>query len=198
MCPDITGVILCGGKSSRMNTDKALLKLGESTIIEIIYNKLKNIFQEVLISANDLEKFKFLNAKIIKDIYADRGPLAGIHSALKYSESEKIFVTACDIPLVPTQLISYLLKYKSDKEIILPKLKDRIQFLCGIYSKQIIPNIEQIFNSNDKKGAMFELLEYIPAEIIEVDEFEFANSDIFLNVNTPEDFYKIKKIFNSN
>jgi molybdopterin-guanine dinucleotide biosynthesis protein A len=181
-----------------MNTDKALLKLGESTIIEIIYNKLKNIFQEVLISANDLEKFKFLNAKIIKDIYADRGPLAGIHSALKYSESEKIFVTACDIPLVPTQLISYLLKYKSDKEIILPKLKDRIQFLCGIYSKQIIPNIEQIFNSNDKKGAMFELLEYIPAEIIEVDEFEFANSDIFLNVNTPEDFYKIKKIFNSN
>ncbi len=105
-----TGVILCGGKSSRMNTDKALLKLGESTIIEIIYNKLKNIFKEVLISANDIEKYKFLNAKIIKDIYTDRGPLAGIHSALKYSESEKIFVTACDIQLVPTELINYLLK----------------------------------------------------------------------------------------
>ncbi len=45
---------------------------------------------------------------------------------------------------------------------------------------------------------MFELIEFVPPEIIEVDEFEFANSDIFLNVNTPEDFDKIKKILNSN
>lgn len=198
MCSDITGVILCGGKSSRMNNDKALLELNESTLIEIIFNKLKNIFQDVLISANDVEKYKFLKAKIIKDIYTDRGPLAGIHSALKNSESVKIFVTACDIPLVPTELISYLLKHNSNKEIILPKFKDRIQLLCGIYSKSIIPAIERIFNLADRKGAMFELMEFVPTEIIEVDEFEFVNSDIFLNVNTPEDFDKIKKIFNSN
>lgn len=88
----ITGVVLCGGKSSRMNTDKALLKLGEKTIIEIIYKKLKSVFDEVIISANDSEKYKFLDAQIIKDIYKDRGPLAGIHSALKYSEYEKIFI----------------------------------------------------------------------------------------------------------
>ncbi|MCK7517640.1 MAG: NTP transferase domain-containing protein [Ignavibacteriales bacterium] len=57
---DITGIILCGGKSSRMQTNKALLKLSDKTVIEIVAEKLKSIFNEVLISANDSKEYDFL------------------------------------------------------------------------------------------------------------------------------------------
>lgn len=56
---DLSGIILCGGNSSRMQTNKALLKLGDKTVIEIIAAKLKSIFNEVLISANDSKEYDF-------------------------------------------------------------------------------------------------------------------------------------------
>ncbi len=173
----------------------SIKKIGEKIIIEIILEKLKEVFSEIIISANDYEKYDFLNRKIISDIYKERGPLAGIHSALKHSKHEMIFVSACDIPLEPIKLIQFLINFKSNCQIILPKLDGRIQFLCGIYSKSITPYIEQILNSNSKKGSLYELVENVSSEIIDISELNF-NPDIFLNINTPDDFERIKLIFN--
>lgn len=197
MNSEITGVILCGGRSSRMKTDKALLKLGERTIIEIILDKLKSIFKEIIISSNESHKYEFLNVRIINDIYTNRGPLAGIHSALTYSNQEKIFVSACDIPLVPKEMIDFLINYQSNCQVILPKFQGRVQFLCGIYSKSINDIIEHILNSPTKKGALYELAENVSTEIIDIDELEFVSPDIFLNLNTTDDFDRIKRIFNT-
>ena len=75
---DITGIILCGGKSSRMQTIKALLKLGNKTIVKIILEEMKKVLDVVLISANECDDFSSLNIPIVKDIQENRGPLSGI------------------------------------------------------------------------------------------------------------------------
>ena len=142
---DITGIILCGGRSSRMQTNKALLKLGDKTVIEIVTEKLKSIFNEVLISANDSKQYDFLNLPVVYDIFIGKGPLAGIHSALKYSSTKNNFIISCDIPLISIELIKYLINLNSEKSILLPKSNGRIQQLCGIYSKSVIYEIENIF-----------------------------------------------------
>lgn len=199
---NITGIILCGGKSTRMKTNKALLRLGQKPIIEIMLEKMKRNFGEAILSANDPDLFNYLNFPVIKDIYPNRGPLAGIHSSLSSSSTEKNFIISCDIPLISVELIKYLSEYNSDKKIILPVLKGRIQQLCGVYSKSILVDVEQILKesqgNNEVKGSIFNLLERVDAEIVDVSSFSSTCDDIFLNMNTPEDYELIKKIYSAN
>ena len=69
MYSDITGVILAGGKSSRMGVNKSFLKLGNQTIIERIVDLMKSIFSEVIIITNTPDEYKFLNLPLYEDIY---------------------------------------------------------------------------------------------------------------------------------
>ncbi len=199
MIKDITGIILCGGKSSRMQTNKALLKLGDKTVIEIVAVKLKSIFNEVLISANDSKEYDLLKLPIVNDIFIGKGPLAGIHSALKNSSNEKNFIISCDMPLISVELINYLINLNSEKSILLPKSNGRIQQLCGIYSRSMINTIENIFKLTEKdeniKGSVYELLERATVEFIDVDDLNFNTKNIFLNMNSPEDYKLIKNIY---
>lgn len=196
---DLSGIILCGGNSSRMQTNKALLKLGDKTVIEIIAAKLKSIFNEVLISANDSKEYDFLKLPVVNDVFISKGPLAGIHSALKYSSTEKNFIISCDMPLISVEFIKYLINLNSEKSILLTKTNGRIQQLCGIYSKSVIDEIENIFKLSEKnksiKGSVYELIERASIEFIDVDDLNYYNENIFLNMNSPEDYELIKDIF---
>ena len=196
---DVTGIILCGGDSTRMQTNKALLKIGDLTVIEIIFNKLKNLFDEVIISANNVSDFTFLDLPIVPDVILNKGPLAGIQASLNYSKTNKNFIISCDMPLISEQMIEFIGNHNSDKEILLPKSNGKVQQLCGVYSKSVVTEIEKIFtlSKTDKniKGSVFELLNRIPTEIIDVGSFTFYNEDLFFNMNSPEDFNYIKKCF---
>lgn len=199
MRKDITGIILCGGNSSRMQTNKALLKLGDKTVIEIVAVKLKSIFDYVLISANDSKEYDSLNLPVVNDVFISKGPLSGIHSALKYSSTQKNFIISCDMPLISVELIKYLINLNSGKSILLPKSNGRIQQLCGIYSKSVIDEIENIFKLSEKdkniKGSVYELIERASIEFIDVDKLNFYSENIFLNMNSPEDYKMIKNIY---
>ncbi len=202
MRKDVTGIILAGGKSSRMQVDKALLKLNGRTVIENIAEKMKNTFSEVLISTNAIDDYKFLNLPLIKDIFTHKGPLAGIHSALKYSSTEKNFIISCDMPLVSSELINFIATYNSDKKIILPETEGRIQQLCGIYSKSLLPGIEEIILESEKdrniKGSIYDLIESVSADFVSVESLTFYDKIFFLNMNTPEDYKSIKNIYEDN
>lgn len=197
---DITGIILCGGKSSRMKTNKALLKLGNKTIIEIILDEMKKVLSDVVLSANECDDFAFLNIPIVKDIRLNRGPLSGIYSALKNSESSKNFVVTCDLPLIDSRLIEYISKVESDKEIIIPTINGIPQRLFGIYNKSVIEKIDVIFNLSEIyksiKGSVYDLHQRVEVESIIIDHLQFYNDNMFLNMNTPDDYEKIKKYFN--
>jgi len=199
MTKDITGIILCGGKSTRMQSNKALLKLGDQIVVEIVANKMKSVFSKVLISANNSEDYNFLNLSIIQDEFVNRGPLAGIHAALKSSETESNFIISCDMPLIPSDLIEHIINYKTDKEIVLPSADGKIQQLCGVYSKSVITEIVKIFvqSENDKniKGSVYELIDRVPTEFTDVDNQSFYNENIFHNMNLPDDYEYIKNIY---
>lgn len=195
---DITSFILSGGKSSRMGTHKALLNIDGKSLIQRMVEILNSIFSTVVISSNEPQLYKSLEKKIIKDIYPGRGPLSGIHSALSYSSTERNFVIFCDMPFVNNQLINYLCNYESDKEIIILKADGRIQPLCGLYSKKILPDVELLLKESAQKesslkGSIYELLERVDTEIIDVTEMKFYHPDLFFNINTPEDYNYAKK-----
>ncbi|WP_337866217.1 molybdenum cofactor guanylyltransferase [Ignavibacterium sp.] len=195
---DITGVILAGGKSSRMGTDKSFLKLGDQTIIERIAELMKSIFSKLIIITNTPEEYKFLNLPLYEDIYKWKGPLAGIHSALTHSTTEKIFVLSCDVPLMRREMIQYLVEYKSEKQIIFCEAAGYHQPLVGVYSIEIYSEVEKFLTQNEMNDkSIHQFLKNVDAEIIHPEKLPFYKDELFFNVNKPEDYNQIQKLFHS-
>lgn len=199
MYSDITGVILSGGRSSRMGVNKSFLKLGNQTIIERIVNLMKSIFSEVIIITNTPDEYKFLNLPLYEDIYKWKGPLAGIHSALVHSKTDKVFVVSCDVPLMSREMIEYIINHKSDKPVFFCEAAGYHQPLVGVYSKSILSAVEK-FISNEKLDdkSFHKFLKNVDADIIHPQKLDFYKDEIFFNVNRPEDFEQIKKLFINN
>ena len=202
MYSDVTGIILVGGKSTRMGENKALMKLGSKTVIERMVDIVRPLFSNTILISNTPEEYKFLGLDIFKDIYKYRGPLAGIHSALLNSKTEKNFIISCDIPLMSTEMINYLVNYKTGKPVTICQAAGYTQPLAGVYHKSILTNAEkflidhEIENSvkpeNEKKKCrMHSFLETIEIEILNPEKMGFYTDDIFFNMNSPEDYNRI-------
>jgi molybdopterin-guanine dinucleotide biosynthesis protein A len=196
---NITAFILAGGSSSRIGSNKALLEIGGKSLISRLIEIVHPIFDEVIISSNESELYEGTGKRIIKDIITGKGPLGGIHSALQFTKTEKNFFVSCDMPFISKDVIEFLCGYKSGKAILIPKAEGRIQQLCGIYSKSVLQEVENLLVKSNKstsnlKGSIFELMDRVQTEIVEVDKIGFYHSNLFLNINTPDDFDYAKNI----
>ena len=198
MYNDITGIILSGGKSSRMGTNKAFLKLGNKYIIEILADLLKSIFSKVILVTNEPELYGFLKIDMFEDIYKSKGPLGGIHSGLVNSKTETNFIISCDIPFITKPLIEFIINYPSDKKIKVPFADGFVQQLCGVYSRSKLPEIEDQLSYNDSlssitKCKVLKLVEEAPGEIINiVKEMPEYEANTFLNMNDNAEFIQAK------
>lgn len=197
---NISSFILSGGKSSRIGTNKSFLLFDDKPLIQILTELLDSIFSDVVISSNEPELYGFTKKEIVQDIFSARGPLSGIHAALSSTTSERNFIINCDMPFISKELIVYLNDYKTGSKILLPKADGRIQPLCGIYSKSVLHDVENLLieSSNQQsslKGSVYELINHIQPEIIDVTKINFYHPDLFLNINTHEDYSYAKSIF---
>jgi len=199
MYKDVTGIILSGGKSSRMGGNKSLLKIGELTIIERVRDLMKSLFNKVILITNDPADYKFLNIPIFEDLFKRKGPLAGIHSGLAHSSSEKNFIISCDFPFITPEMIKYLVDFKTEKLITVTRANGYIQQLAGKYSKESVYEAEKILNdqlSAETKGgnpkkrniSALKLIERVGAEIITAESLPFYKEEIFFNMNEIEDY----------
>ena len=203
MYKDVTGIILSGGKSSRMGTNKSLLKIGDNTVIEIMVRLMKSLFQNVIISTNTKEEYSFLNCPMAADIYIHAGPLAGIHAALMESTTERNFVISCDVPLMSREMIEYFVEYKTEEPILISRAAGYLQPLVGIYKKRLLPLIENILSENENKSdekkkhlSLHALIDKTDTEIIDVTTLPFYLDKLFFNLNNKDDFEKLINQFN--
>lgn len=204
MYNDITGIILAGGKSTRMGVDKSLLKIGNQTIIERITKLMLELFSEVMIVANNFESYFFLNIPIHTDIYKNVGPIAGIHAGLVNSNTEKNFVISCDIPLMTKETIQFIVEYPTQKQLVVTKADGFVQQLCGIYSKKVLPVIEkniedegiEVRHSDQKRRGckVLRLVNQLDSEIIDIEnEFQNYIPGTFFNMNNPAEYELIRQ-----
>ena len=206
MHEDITGIILSGGKSARMGTNKSFLRFGDKTIIENIIDLMHSLFPNVLLITNEPDLYRNFDVEIHEDIYRFQGPLAGIHSGLTHSRTLMNFVISCDIPLITADVINFIINYYSSSPIIISKADSYIQQLCGVYNKECMFEIENIFRENNevelrdpdqkkRKCRVLSLVERLNGTVIDI-EREFVNyrADTFLNLNNPEDYQKVLSI----
>ena len=119
--PGVTGVILAGGPSTRMGSDKALLPYQGGRFIEAIHRRMEELFDEVIVATGETGRYDFLPCRRVTDLYPGMGALAGIHAALRASGSEKIFVVACDMPHLAPDLIRHLCSLAEEADVVVPE-----------------------------------------------------------------------------
>ena len=201
MYKDITAVILSGGKSRRMGVNKSFMKIGSQTVIEIISEIVKPLFEKVILITDTPDKYSLLNLITYSDIYLNKGPLGGIHAGLTRAATDKIFVITCDVPLMKPEMIKYIVDYPSEKPVKVARAGGFVQQLCGVYSKPVLPAAEIILNEEmtknetqvpeqkNRKCMVLNLLNRVDAEIINPENnFPGFNPEWFINMNTPDDF----------
>jgi len=193
MAYDVTGILLAGGKSSRMGKDKALIKFGNETFMSNSLKKLNKLFNEVIIVADDESKYDIENIKIIKDIYPGMGPMGGIHTALKSAKNDWIFVIPCDMPMWEPFLVEEILKYREGYDIVVPVIKDHMEPLFALYKKTCLPEIEECLNNNIIK--VIELYPLVRTRLLDLEKAHMVDqcTRSFFNINTPEDLHNMVK-----
>ncbi|MHC4440462.1 MAG: NTP transferase domain-containing protein [Planctomycetota bacterium] len=185
-----TAIIMAGGGSRRMGTDKSMLEIEGRLIIERICQQLAGCFEQILISSNDAEKFAFLGFDVVTDKVPEQGPLMGIASALEASANEVNFVVACDIPLIERRKVRRILfeAVNSEADIIVPVTNDgKYEPLFAVYRRSAVIAINKVLSSGGRKiSDVFNLCRVKKVEL----------GATLVNLNTTAEYEEFQKISN--
>jgi molybdopterin-guanine dinucleotide biosynthesis protein A len=194
MAISITGVILAGGASHRMGTDKSFLDLGGIPVIGHVIKILSMTFGRVLIITNDPDKYARFGLPTRPDIIPGLGVLGGIHAALSHITDDAAFVAASDMPFIKPAVVDHLIGAFQDTDAVVPYLAGEYEPLLAVYSKGCLPAVERTI-ANHKRRAV-DLLPAVRMRAIREDELAAIDPDLvsIFNINTPEDYERAKRI----
>ncbi len=178
---DITGIILAGGKSSRMGTDKGLLTLNNKPFIQYCIEALQPLVSEIIIVSSHTDHDAF-QVKRIGDIIEDAGPVSGIYSGLKASKTTYNLILSCDIPLIHTSVLKQLIAAVDDtSEIIQMESRNKTMPLIALYKKSCGEKFLKQLQQDERRLRI--AVKQCRTKTIRLD----SEYDVFTtNVNTPE------------
>ena len=184
---NITGIILAGGKSSRMGTDKGFLVLNNKPFVQYSIDALKPLVSEIII-VSDHPAYDVFGLKRITDIEKDAGPVSGIYSGLSASSTSYNIVLSCDIPLITTEVLQLLLDAVDDtSEIIQAESHGKSMPLIAIYKKEVSKTFKYFLEQGERRLRI--VVNACKSKNISLND-EFTSST--MNVNTPNELKTIK------
>lgn len=171
--------ILCGGKSSRMQSEKGLVLYQNKPFIEHIIEAVLPISSNIQLITNTND-YDYLSYRKIKDIVFDKGPLGGIYTALVHSETEMNLILSCDIPLISNEILRELIeKHGTNFDVSVFEDTNRMHPLIGIYSKRILPVLKKAIDVTDLK--MMRFISNVKHQLIPITD---AKRHLFKNINS--------------
>ena len=184
-----SAAVLCGGLSSRMGRDKALLTVGGLTLIERIFRTASACADDCFLVADKKDKYAFLEAPVVTDSFLRCGPIGGIHAALMACRNDKCLILSCDMPLISEKTIDQLFNTRTSAEIVAAKSTKGIEPVCAIYAKSCLPTLEA--QVKDKNYRLMDLLGTMETQIITIEGNRKEESE-FMNVNCAADFRRLQ------
>lgn len=194
---DLSGIVLAGGKSSRLGYDKARIAQPDGRpLIAHTVNRLAQVCREVLVVADRIERFLNLDlpAPIVSDFLEDTGPLGGIYTALGSMRFSYGLVVACDMPFLNQQLLLHMASLPRDYQALVPEFQGRLHPLHAIYAQTAFPVIDDFLQGGGRQ--VMALLDRL--EVRRLNEEHVRSLDpqgyALFNLNTPEDIEQASAI----
>jgi molybdenum cofactor guanylyltransferase len=176
-----------------MGADKALLSLGSENLLQRALRIVAALCLNPIIVGDPVRYASF--GEVIEDRVPGCGPLGGIHAALSTTGSQRNLILSVDMPLMTTEFLGWLLEQSVNgtQFATVPRPAGRIQPLCAVYRREMLPVLEQALAAGEYK--VDRVFTQVPTRYLSDSEIRAAgfSEDIFSNVNTPEDFELLKR-----
>jgi len=196
----VSVVILAGGKGRRFGSKKQFFTIDGESLVERCVRRFSPLFSDVVVATNNAseliplkEKYR---VKIVEDEMKNLGAIVGIYTGLKNIVEEKAFVCGVDMPFINFNLVKYLMS--KDGKIVVPFVRGFPEALHSVYSKDIIPQIQELLNERIYK--ISELFNFV--ETVYIDEREVRQVDknltSFFNLNTKKDLEILEGVVGKN
>lgn len=186
----LSAVILAGGKSSRMGTDKALLRLGSATLLERTCALVAPLFDQTLViaaSAEQCSALRLAGASVLQDepTVQGRGPLAGIYTGLRHARNEAACFLTCDMPFVDAAILRHLAQHhdsNSDVTCFRGESRHHEPF-PGIFHKRLLDSLTTKLERNE-----LSLCRYLDQTVTQYLSIPEGCERVFTNTNTPQEY----------
>lgn len=186
--PSVTGVILAGGKSSRMGQNKALMSLGGMRLVDRVVTVMRAVFDALLLVTNTPEVYADLALPMVQDVWPDKGALGGVYSAIYHSATPYCCVVACDMPFLHAAMLRYLIAQTPHYDVVIPEVLGEFQTLHAVYSKACLAPIVRQLEANRLRIISF--FPDVRVRTVTAQELQPYDPELlaFQNLNTPDEF----------
>jgi molybdopterin-guanine dinucleotide biosynthesis protein A len=193
----LTVAIQAGGESKRMGQDKGLVPFQGQPLITRVLNRVAPIADELLITSNQPESYRFLGLSPVPDRQPGRGALGGLYTALDAAHQLAVAVVACDMPFVNPLLLAFQLQMLNETgaDLVIPRTPNGLEPFHAVYRRETcLPQVRAALQFNQRRvDAWFPLIkvhELAPEDIQPYDPLGLA----FFNVNTQEELKRAEEM----
>ena len=186
------GIVLAGGKSTRMGVPKATLRFGPETMLQRVVRLLSTVVSPiVVVAARDQELPELPPATLVtRDEREERGPLEGLRAGLKALPAtvDAAYVTSCDVPLLVPAFVERMIALRADDDIAVMEIDGFSHPLSAVYRRATLPRIEALLAEDRLRPAF--LFEAVRTRRVKPEEMVVADPQLatLRNLNTREDY----------
>lgn len=186
------GIVLCGGRSTRMGVPKATLPFGPETMLQRVVRLLGTVVAPIVAVAAREQVLPHLPADIIitRDEREQRGPLEGLRAGLKAlpGSVDIAYVTSCDVPLLIPRFVSRMIELMGEHDIAVMEIDGFPHPLSAVYRRDVLQRVESLLES-DKLRPVF-LFDAVRTRRVRSEEMVGVDPELLTlrNLNTREDY----------
>jgi molybdopterin-guanine dinucleotide biosynthesis protein A len=176
-----------------MGCEKPLVQVGGQSLIERVVDAISPVVDRVVVVTNRPELYDGLGLPTLADSYVGRGPLAGIHAALKHLACDAALIVACDYPFLDAAALGRIARTDPARGVVVPEIGGRLHPVCALYAVETLPAIEASLASGELM--VLSLVSRVPRTVLrEADLGGQTAERTFFNVNTPDDLRRAEEI----
>jgi molybdopterin-guanine dinucleotide biosynthesis protein A len=188
---NITGIILAGGKSKRIGTDKGFLRLNDKPFVQYSIDALKPLVSKLIIVSNNAD-YDVFGIERMEDKVANAGPVAGIYSGLEASSSEYNLILSCDIPLITSEILQRLIDNIDETHDIIQVVSDgKSMPLIALYKKQVAKTFHNLLQNDERRLRI--AVNNCEVKNVVLEEHQLKHT---INVNTQTEYKAVENEYN--
>ena len=196
----LTVCIQAGGASSRMGEDKALKPFLGRPLIQRVVDRLSPIADEMIVTTNHPEEYRFLGLRLAPDLRPGRGALGGLYTAVASASQPLVAVVACDMPFASPTLLEAAsrLMVQEEADVVIAKSEEGYEPIHAVYRRATcLPAIEAAIDADQWKVIAW--FPQVKVRVLTSGELQQFDPDglAFWNVNTPDEFLQAEQLAQS-